>query len=70
VTTPPALTKSQVRKIVRTNPNAALYIWHGQVYLDDGEAVQMISPSILCALNVEGVIAPTDPQDASIWLAR
>ena len=64
------MTQAQVRKVLKSNPNAAIYLWHGEVYLDDGESARMISPSILCALNTAGIIAPTDPSDASIWLAR
>jgi hypothetical protein len=64
------MTQAQVRKVIKSNPNAAIYLWHGEVYLDDGKATRMISPSILCALNVAGVITPTDPQNASVWLAR
>ena len=64
------MTQAQVRKVMMSNPHAAIYIWHGEVYLDNGRSVRMISPSILCALNAAGVIAPTDPSDASIWLAK
>ena len=64
------MTQAQVSKVLSTNPNAAIYLWHGEVYLDDGKAARMISPSILCALNAAGVIAPADPANASIWLAR
>lgn len=63
------MTKAQVSKVLKSNANAAIYLWHGEVYLDDGKAARMIAPSILCDLNTAGVIAPTDPSNASIWLA-
>jgi hypothetical protein len=62
------MTQAQVRKILRSNPDAAIYCWHGEAYLDDGVAARMISPSILCALNTAGVIVPTDPNNASVWV--
>ncbi len=65
------MTKSQVSKILKSNPNAAIYVWHGEVYLDDGKAARMISPSILCALYRDGAgeIAPS-ADNTSIWVAR
>lgn len=64
------MTKAQVLTVLRSNENAAIYVDRGEVYLDDGDAVRMISPRMLCALyrDGRGEIAP-DPQNASIWLA-
>lgn len=64
------VTQAKVLKVLKSNPNAAIYCWHGEVYLDDGKATRMISPSILCALyrDGQGEIAPTDETN-SIWMA-
>ena len=65
------MTKAKVLKVLRSNPDAAIYFDRGEVYLDDGDAVRMISPSIVCALyrDGRGEIAP-DPQNPCIWQAR
>lgn len=65
------LTKARVLKILRSSPDAALFVWHGEVYLDDGNGAVMISPSILCALyrDGKGEIAPS-PDNGAIWHAR
>jgi hypothetical protein len=66
------MTKAQVRKILQSNDDAALYLWHGEVYLDDGKAVRMISPSILCALyrDGRGEIAPIDATNSVYQAVR
>lgn len=58
-------------QLPHSTPEAAIYVWHGEVYLDDGDGAVMISPSILCALYRDGTgeIAP-DPDNAAIWRAR
>ena len=65
------MTKAKVLKVLRSNADAAIYVDRGEVYLDDGKACRMISPSILCALyrDGKGEIAP-DPQNTSIWQAK
>jgi hypothetical protein len=65
------MTKARVLKVLKGNANAAIYAWHGEVYLDDGTAARMISPSIFCALYRDGAgeIAPADASN-SIWMAR
>jgi hypothetical protein len=64
------MTQAQVRKALESNPNAAIYVWHGEVYLDDGRAARMISPSIFCALYRDGAgeIAPIDATN-SVYMA-
>ena len=51
------------------NQDAAVYLWHGETYLDDGDAVQMIAVSDFIRLRRAGIIEPTDPQNASIFVA-
>lgn len=64
------MTKARALKVLRSNPDAAIYVWHGEVYLDDSNAVRMISPSILCSLyrDGRGEIAPM-AGDPSIYVA-
>jgi len=61
--------QAQIRKVLKSNPNAAIYLWHGETYLDDGDAVQMIAPSEFIKLRRAGIIEPTNPQDVSVFLA-
>lgn len=61
------MTKRQVRREMRANEDAAIYLYRGEVYFDDGDSVQMISASILCDLSREGFIVASDPSNASIW---
>jgi hypothetical protein len=48
------MTKYQVLKTLRSNEDAAVYLWRGETYLDDGESARMISPSIFCKLFRDG----------------
>jgi hypothetical protein len=65
------MTKAEVLKILRSNPDAAIYVWHGEVYLDDGDGARMIQPSVLCELYRDGAgdIAPLSPANLSIYVA-
>lgn len=64
------MTKAKALKVLLSNPDAAIYLWHGEVYLDDGSSARMISPSVFCALYRDGAgeIAPTDASN-SIYMA-
>jgi hypothetical protein len=64
------MTKAAVLKTLKGNKNAAIYVWHGKTYLDDGKACRAISPSVFVALYRDGTgeIAPTDASN-SIYMA-
>jgi hypothetical protein len=48
------MTKYQVLKTLRSNEDAAVYLWRGETNLDEGESARMISPSIFCKLFRDG----------------
>lgn len=64
------MTQAQVRNVLARNADATIYVNRGEVYLDDGDAVRMISPSILCGLNKARFIQPLNAPNASIWVKR
>lgn len=66
------MTKTKALKVLQGNENAAIYVWHGEVYLDDGKGARMISPSIFCALYRDGAgeIAPTDESNSIYMVIR
>jgi hypothetical protein len=65
------LTTRQVASILEApDSDAALYVWHGQVFLDTGNRCQLLQngPAILCSLSKRHKIAPLNPNDASVWV--
>lgn len=65
------MTKGAVIKTLRSNEDAAIYVWHGETYLDDGESVQMIPVRVFCALYRDGCgdITPIDDSN-SVYQAK